>query len=441
MRKIIAFTIALIILAGFLSAASSRVANETSYTSTRTIGGGMRRTGRYSTITGNTTGNFTWSYKTSNRSFESIAVGSNGTLYVGTDEGTLWKSKGRVFAIDKEGNVKWSFNTGEISGPSITVGSDGTIYVSAGGFYQDKGRLYALEPNGTLIWKKKLGRLAESAPAIGKDGTIYVGSLDGYFYAIDQQGNIKWKYETENGVESSPAIGEDGTIYFGTGLIMQNGCFYAMRPDGTLKWRYNVTRKVDSNPLIGDDGTIYFSAAEHNFYALNKFGEKKWNHTIDPGCYSPAIDHEGNIYISSWKDKFYSINPDGEIRWELNISDPKTPVVDGENKIYVSSNDMFSKDEIVCLHSNGTILWNKSVEGDVTAYSPVITEDGGVIYGMDQGRIMAERPISKDNVNKGSDNGEDSLDFIGLPITLLLIIISAIVTYKPGIEKIKEYSS
>jgi len=96
---------------------------------------------------------------------------------------------------------------------SPAIGSDGTIYVGS-----LDNNLYAINPDGTQKWTFATGDFVESTPAIGSDGTIYVGSNDFFaFYAINPDGSQKWRaFSTGEDVTSSPAIGSDGTIYVGS---------------------------------------------------------------------------------------------------------------------------------------------------------------------------------------------------------------------------------
>ncbi len=77
--------------------------------------------------------------------------------------------------------VRWTgrFRTERPVYSSPAIGSDGTIYVGS-----DDHNLYAINPNGTQKWAFKTGGNVPSSPAIGSDGTIYVGSGDGFLYAF-----------------------------------------------------------------------------------------------------------------------------------------------------------------------------------------------------------------------------------------------------------------
>ena len=119
------------------------------------------------------------------------------------------------------GSLKWKFQTGNVIDSSPAIGSDGTVY-----FGSDDNYLYALNSDGSLKWKFQTGDSISSSPAISADGTVYVGS-DG-LYALNPDGSLKWKFKTGfwgNWISSSPAIGADGTVYFGS----DDGYLYAIK--------------------------------------------------------------------------------------------------------------------------------------------------------------------------------------------------------------------
>lgn len=60
------------------------------------------------------------------------------------------------------------------------IGQDGTIYVG-----RDDGMFYAYRPDYSMIWSVDLGSGEYTSPAIGNDGIIYVGSTDNNLYAIE----------------------------------------------------------------------------------------------------------------------------------------------------------------------------------------------------------------------------------------------------------------
>jgi hypothetical protein len=86
-------------------------------------------------------------------------------------------------AAGEEGTLKWKFQTAGGVASSPAIGSYGTIYVGSWDRY-----FYAINPEGTMKWKFEAGLYVESSPAIGPDGTIYVYSGNrsyGNLYAIN----------------------------------------------------------------------------------------------------------------------------------------------------------------------------------------------------------------------------------------------------------------
>ena len=81
----------------------------------------------------------------------------------------------------------WEFETGDVVDSSPAIGSDGTVYV---GSYDDK--LYAINgKSGVKLWEFETGGRVTSSPAIGSDGTVYVGSTDKKVYAINGKNGVK----------------------------------------------------------------------------------------------------------------------------------------------------------------------------------------------------------------------------------------------------------
>ncbi len=101
-------------------------------------------------------------------------------------------------ADQKLGTLLWEFVTGEAVTATPAIGSNGTVFV---GSYDKK--LYAINgKSGVKLWEFETGFEMESSPAIGSDGTIYVGSGDFKLYAIktDSKGPAKspWPMRGQN---------------------------------------------------------------------------------------------------------------------------------------------------------------------------------------------------------------------------------------------------
>jgi outer membrane protein assembly factor BamB len=205
-------------------------------------------------------------------SFDRINPCDPTTEFPPSDANPLYPVNGHVYAINANGTLKWDFKALGNVDSSAAIGTDGTIYIGSDYLTHaykgaDKtdlmeigslttGFLYALNPNGTLKWVTDLFGDVKSSPAIGSDGTIYVGSDKEDVFAVNPDGTIKWQYPTRGPVRSSPSLAADGTIYIGS----NDASLYALNPDGTLKFRFIANASVNSSPAITADGTVYFAS-------------------------------------------------------------------------------------------------------------------------------------------------------------------------------------
>jgi outer membrane protein assembly factor BamB len=92
----------------------------------------------------------------------------------------------------KIGTPIWEFETGIAVQSSPAIGSDGTVYIGS----WDK-KFYAINgKSGVKLWEFETGSLVDFSPAIGSDGTVYVGSKDKKLYAINGKSGLKlWEFE------------------------------------------------------------------------------------------------------------------------------------------------------------------------------------------------------------------------------------------------------
>lgn len=229
----------------------------------------------------NPDGTLKWAFRTGGYVNSSPAIGADGTIYVGSGDGNLYAV---CNTLDTDlntcpggpGTPKWAFPTGGPVESSPAIGRDGTIYVGS-----DDGGLYAITDKGASYvekWRFPAGgthALPESSsPAIGADKTIYVGSDDYNLYAITDKGTSyveKWRFAANNYEVGDPAVGGDGTVY----VSSNDGNLYAITDKGTsgkLKvggsWPFAAGSTEFSSLAIGPHGTIYFATGDGSFHAV-----------------------------------------------------------------------------------------------------------------------------------------------------------------------------
>jgi len=339
--------------------------------------------------TGGSNGILLWSYTTANFVQSSPAVGSDSTIYIGSNDTNL-------YAINPDGTKKWNFTTGGsvISAPAI--GLDGTIYVGS-----SDNNLYAVNPDGTKKWSYATGNIVQSSPAIGTDGTIYVGSNDNNVYAITPSGTLSWSFATGNPVQSSPAVGSDGTIYVGS----TDNSLYAIHPNGSLSWTFATNSGIVSSPTIGSNGIIYVGSQDGNIYALNSSGELQWSFYTYSAIYSsPAIGPDGSVYVASGNN-LNAFTANGYLEW-WNVTAGQTtcsPAVGADGVIYLGD----SSGHLWATAPNGWGLWYFLADGALSS-SPAIGPNGVIYIGCGDGNVHAigtevsSIPISTVSVNPTS---------------------------------------
>ena len=292
-----------------------------------------------------------------NSSTGTPAVAPDGTLFVGTFDGTF-------FALAPDGRIQWKFKAGREIHSSAAIGTDGTIY-----FGCRDGKFYALTPAGKRKWTFPTGAWVDSSPAIAADGTVCFGSWDHFVYALNPDGSLKWKFATGAEVNSSPAIAADGTLYIGS----HDRKFYALTPDGRVRWIFSTGAEIMSSPAIGANGTVYFSSLDGNLYALNPDGTEQWHrHTGGADGGSPVVDEAGGIYMA-FNYRTVGINSEGQRLWDCD-SDGMTPAV-AKGQIYVSRT--WTSWEAWSTGAERQRLWFANVPAVVSS-AAVITGNGTV---------------------------------------------------------------
>jgi outer membrane protein assembly factor BamB len=295
--------------------------------------------------------------------YSSPAIGSDGTIFVGSQDGYL-------YAVNFDGSLKWRFNTGGVVRSSPAVGADGTVYV---GSYSN--RLFALNPaDGSPRWSYATHDDISSSPAIAADGTIIFGSFDDTIYALNPDSTLKWKYGTGQDVYSSPSIAADGTIYCGS----NDDNLYALTPGGALKWRFETTRDIQGSPAIGADGTIYVGSRDGILYAINPDSTLKWTLLTNSQIYgSPAIAPDGTIYLGSSDNLFYALNPDGSTKWRYVTGDDvnSSPAISANGTVFFGSND----NNLYALGPDSVPVFVYPTDYDIES-SPTIGADGKVYF-------------------------------------------------------------
>jgi len=151
-------------------------------------------------------GTLRWRFPTGGEIKGHPSIAADGSIYVPSFDGYLYN-------VYPDGTMRWRVSTGnQVAAASAAIGSDGTLYVGT-------ELLRAFYPDGSLRWSCDIGgNLWGTSPAISGDGTIYVANdLGCSIVAVNPNGTIKWqKYICNSWARASPCIGPDGSVFVGT---------------------------------------------------------------------------------------------------------------------------------------------------------------------------------------------------------------------------------
>ncbi|MFQ6095905.1 MAG: PQQ-binding-like beta-propeller repeat protein, partial [Candidatus Bathyarchaeia archaeon] len=238
----------------------------------------------------------------------SPAIGADGTVYVGLNDGYL-------YAINASTGLKiWEFRTGAAIKCTPAI-YDGKVFFGSGhGRPPHDYNFYALDAErGMLMWKKTLAYDTISSAAI-RDGIVYVGSGQ-WVYALNaSDGREVWVYQLPDGniIESSPAV-TPTKVYITGGnwstweTIGPTGSLYALnRTTGQLIWTVGTTftrispSVAGSTVYLGTYNTTKLTAPKNYFYALDgDTGAILWNHPLQYISTSIPAIVEGIVYFAA----------------------------------------------------------------------------------------------------------------------------------------------
>jgi outer membrane protein assembly factor BamB len=219
-----------------------------------------------------------------------------------------------AFSLDAAGHQRWQTFTPGFVISSPAVGSDGTVYV---GSFDHK--LYALDPDtGIPKWSFATDAHIYSSPALAADpagatSSIYIASADGSVYAVDPSGHLVWRYDTGDPVRSSPVIGR---APHGSGRIVyvgsSNGRLYALdAATGRRRWSFDTT---PNRPALRDRNDLNASPAlgARGVYIGSESG-RVWFVPYDYCLHrrSPSCDRRPGQDLGANLDRMLYVTPGG----------------------------------------------------------------------------------------------------------------------------------
>lgn len=316
-----------------------------------------------------------WSFHTAASAASHPAVGVDGTVYFGTNQG--------VEAVSPDGKEVW--NCAFAGGGTPVIADDGSLYLES-----PHGLVYGATPDGRLNWQPRLGLIGFSVPPALGEGTklYYVNSAsDLYAFQPKQSDRASWSLETfregivdnANPLPGSARVGQTqraAPVVTPTGTIIlpRQNFLHAVSPDGRRLWDLDLTSHDLGPAALSNDGTIYVSD-NYSLFAVDGSGTLKWR--FEAGAFgSPVVDKNGVVYIAA-ATAVYAINPDSTVKWRYGRpQDPHyvtSPALAEDGTVYVGAEFY-----LVALTADGTLKWAQRIYSPTSA--PTVAPDGTVYF-------------------------------------------------------------
>jgi len=309
------------------------------------------------------------SFRLGARAFASPVIGPDGTVYIGSLDGTF-------NALKRDGSLRWSYVCGEPVFASAAVSATGVVYVGC-----DDDTLLAFAADGSPRWIYRMSQDVDSAPIIGDDGVVYVGGEG--LHAISSAGNRRWMLVCGH-ISGSPALRADGLVVVGS----HDHRVYAVSKDGTVQWAFGTRGKVEGTPAVLPGDEVIVGSSDGNLYRLAAKGGMLWKlDTGGPVLGGAALSADGRVaYVGSMSGAVLAVDvAKGKILWRLETGGPvrATPLLDSAGRLYVGSRDhhLYAVDA-----GSGEVVWRVDLGAQIDS-SVAIAAGGTIIVGDDQGVV------------------------------------------------------
>lgn len=309
--------------------------------------------------------------------------------------------------------VAWSYRAGAPLAAPPAVGSDGSVVVGS-----VDGYLHALRGDGSFRWGYTLRGPVVGRPAIGGHGAVFAAADPNGLYALDGEGTLLWVSSVVGGVSSPPVVDQSSKVWVATGqgtllgfsshggLVgfarlgtartlgpapLPNGGVVVASTDGRLRFLGQSSVPAStllSAPLVDlevGEGGLFLLGAEGLSRLDAADGEERWSRTTVErvACASPAlvvVEDQGLRWLS----------PEGEPRARVALAVGRHRAIacldDGSLVVGDDTGTLLRVD------ATGVKARSRLPAGRLVSLDPAA--GGLLIAGYRDGRVLAARPPS-----------------------------------------------
>ena len=259
-----------------------------------------------------------------------VSIVTNQTIYTASQVIIGGMSNTTFYALYRNNaSIKWTYNINrQGGGPVYEAFADDILFLAipTSSFVPGSGTVIALNANnGSQIWRMNFPGWVACMPTI-HNGVVYVNTYENKLYALDEYGNgdgttdVLWTFDIQSYTRSSVAIAYD-MIFVGSA----KGKFWALDvdpsdgidegikdPEGSeydVIWQSSAGLIEDGSPVVGDGKVIVYADSGYLFVLNASNGEKIWGKSLpDQQDSTPAIAYD-SLFVSAGNTLYvYSVN-------------------------------------------------------------------------------------------------------------------------------------
>ena len=262
--------------------------------------------------------------------YASPVIDNNGTVYVGN-------SKGQVYGVTAAGAKKWDMSLSGYILSTMAIGSNGFLYVGVSGNVT-AGVVYALDHNdGVIQWVRPVDGEIPSSPVLYGE-MLYIATKQGTLYALHADtGKVQWSFKPQPGsaIVAAPALDSGGNIYV-TSSYYPDWTFYdradkegehavyKISPGGNKIWRFLFAYVLHSTPVVDEArGVVYVGGHDKRLITLDMTtGEPRGcRETGTQISSSPALLPDGSLVYAGEDGYLYKCSPGcAELLWKVSVN-------------------------------------------------------------------------------------------------------------------------
>ncbi len=316
-----------------------------------------------------------WKQKIKNGGFDGSPVISNGVVYIGEGNGTL-------YAFDlNDGKQKWKFPK-----EKPTLGFVGSAAVKNGLIYIGDldGKLYCVNTKGELQWTFEAEGPITASVNFYKDKVI-LGAEDARLYGINAKtGKEVWRFEAADEIRCMPTVVENRAFVTGC-----DGDLHIVDLDkGTEISTVTLEAQTEcSATAIGDK--VFFGTGQLGFLSVNwKKAKAGWKFEEPEQIKSnaAAVKYKGKTHVifGTGRRKVISLDSvTGETNWTFTAKSgiDTSPVIVGDRVVVLGNTGHF----YILNLADGKKVFEKQFSGGFRG-SPAIA-DGKVVIATMRGTV------------------------------------------------------